>query len=273
MGLVLGLMVVSLPDCTIRFNMNPYRIAAYLFLDRLKWDLRHQSWSSRSTLKDLKNHYASKKAVIVCNGPSLLETDLTLLDGVYTFGLNKINLLFDQTAFRPSSIVAINPFVIEQNKAFYKSTSISLFLEAKASVDAGLLNVKPATFLHSIDFSSFSEDCSFSLFQGYTVTYVAMQLAFHMGFSEVALIGCDHNFHVSGPANEVRTVQGSDKSHFHKDYFSAGQQWQLPDLRQSEAYYALAKDNFEKHGRHLVNATEGGLLELLPRVSLADFVA
>ena len=272
MGQVLALMVALLSACTTLFKMNPYRISAYLFLDRLKWDLRSHSWSSRSKLKALKNLHEGQKAVIICNGPSLLKTDFSLLENVYTFGLNKINLLFDQTTFRPSSIVAVNPFVIEQNKQFYKDTSIPLFLEAKASIASGLLDISPATFLHSVDFSSFSEDCSVSIFQGYTVTYVAMQLAFHMGFSEVALIGCDHDFHVEGPANEVRTVQGEDASHFHKDYFSYGQQWQLPDLNQSEVYYSLAKDHFEKSGRSLVNVTQGGLLELLPRTSLAEFV-
>ena len=272
MGLASALMVELPHACTIRFNMNPYRIGAYLFLDRLKWDLKPQAWSSRSKLKQINNTYSGKKAVIICNGPSLLQTDFSLLDNVYTFGLNKINLLFDQTEFRPNSIVAVNPHVIEQNKAFYKETTIPLFLESKASIRANLLDVSSATFLHSIDVSSFSEDCSMSIFQGYTVTYVAMQLAFHMGFSEVALIGCDHNFHVKGPANELQTAQGNDASHFHKNYFSEGQQWQLPDLGQSEVYYALAREAFEKAGRRLINATEGGRLELLPRCALSDFV-
>ena len=252
--------------------MNAYRVAAHILLDRLKWDFRIESWRSRSRLKKMKNLYAGKKAVIVCNGPSLLKTDFALLEGIYTFGLNKINLLFEQTKFRPSSIVAVNPYVIMQNQVFYRETSIPLFLEARASSDNDLLDLDVATFLHCIDMSSFSEDCSMSIFQGYTVTYVAMQLAFHMGFAEVALIGCDHNFQVSGPANAVRVASGDDKSHFHKDYFGDGQQWQLPDLRQSEIYYALARDAYESAGRRLLNATEGGELNLLPRIELAKFI-
>lgn len=236
------------------------------------WDLKPQAWSSRSKLKQLKNTYSGNKAVIICNGPSLLQTDFSLLENVYTLGLNKINLLFDQTAFRPNSIVAVNPYVIEQNKSFFSDTTIPLFLESRASADAGLLDTNAATFLHTIDFSSFSEDCSISIFQGYTVTYVAMQLAYHMGFSEVALIGCDHNFQVNGPANQLQTARGEDLSHFDKNYFSDGQQWQLPDLGQSEVYYALAKEAFEKAGRRLINATEGGDLEILPRSSLSDFI-
>jgi hypothetical protein len=254
-------------------KLNPYRVAASLLLERLKWDFHPKSWSSRKKMKALHNRYQGKKAVIVCNGPSLLQTNFSLLDDVYTLGLNKINLLFEQAVFRPSCIVSVNPFVIEQNKHFFSKTKIPLFLDAKASRSAGLLSQAHPSFIHSSDFPSFSEDCSFSIFQGYTVTYVAMQLAFHMGFSDVALIGCDHNFHVQGPANQVRTASGPDDSHFHKNYFADGQQWQLPDLHQSETFYALAARIYQENGRRLVNATAGGNLDLLPRIGLADFVS
>ena len=253
-------------------KLNPYRVATSLLWERLKWDFHLRSWSSRRKLKALHNRYEGKKAVIVCNGPSLLQTDFSLLDDVYTFGLNKINLLFNQTDFRPDCIVSVNPFVIKQNKEFYAKSDIPLFLDAKASRTSGLLKYYHPTFIHTSDISSFSKDCSYSIFQGYTVTYVAMQLAYHMGFSDVALIGCDHNFHVQGPANEVRTASGDDKSHFHKDYFADGQQWQLPDLQQSEVFYALALRTYQESGRRLINATSGGNLELLPRIRLADFI-
>src|SRR3546814_9082775 len=70
----------------------------------------------------------------MCNGPSLLETDFDLLhrSGVFTLGLNKVNLLFDRTSLRPSAIVAVNPYVIEQNAAFYNDTEIPLYLDRNA---------------------------------------------------------------------------------------------------------------------------------------------
>jgi hypothetical protein len=111
-----------------------------------------------------------------------------------------------------------------------------------------------------------------SLNQGYTVTCVAMQLALHMGFSEVALIGCDHNFAVKGPANAEVRAEGVDRSHFDPRYFSNGQKWNLPDLTASEYYYAQAASVYARLGRKLWNCTEGGCLELLPRCSLAEFL-
>ncbi|NJK51635.1 MAG: DUF115 domain-containing protein [Leptolyngbyaceae cyanobacterium SU_3_3] len=251
-------------------SSNPYRFSAATIINRLAWDLKIQSWRSRKKLQKLRNQYCTQKAVILCNGPSLLKSDLHLLDNVFTFGLNKINLLFEKSSFRPSCIVSVNPLVLEQNADFYNKTSIPLFLDsAGTNIVRSRENV---VFLHSSMQSKFSRDVSISLFYGYTVTYVAMQLAYHMGFEKVALIGCDHNFSTKGVANSTVVAGSQDKNHFDPKYFADGVKWQLPDLAQSESAYAMAKNAYELTGRHILNATEGGCLEMLPRVSLSEFV-
>jgi len=254
-----------------RASVNPYLSAGGMILSRVRWDFDYRSWISRSRLKNLSGQYRGEKAVIVCNGPSVLKTDWSLLDDVYTFGLNKINLLFDQVAFRPSCVVAVNPYVLEQNREFFNSTDIPLFLDSYA-LQAGIRFRKNGILLHRTGIEKFARDCSVSVNWGGTVTYVAMQLAFHMGFSDVALIGCDHNFSATGPANGVARRQGEDLDHFHPGYFADGQLWQLPDLDLSEASYKRAATVYRAFGHRLVNATEGGKLEILPRLSLQEFV-
>lgn len=254
----------------VRQRVNPYRLATAQLLNRLIWDVNPESWRSRSKIKYWRNRHVGQKAVIVCNGPSLLKTDFALLNGVFTFGLNKINLLFDKTPFRPSCIVAVNPFVIEQNADFYNTTDIPLFLDSKGR---RWVKVRRTTgFLHSDWGVGFAQDCSLSIYPGHTVTFVAMQLAYHMGFTDVALIGCDHNFAVKGPANATVVAEGKDESHFDPNYFAHGVKWQLPDLFESEVAYTRAKNAYEANGRRLRNATQNGLLEILERCSLADFV-
>jgi hypothetical protein len=236
----------------------------------MKWDIKPEAWRSRKKLKELKNHHRSKKAVILCNGPSLNKTDFSLLEDVYTFGLNKINLLFDRTSYRPSYIVSVNKLVIEQNADFFNSTEIPLFLDSKG---AQFVDKKESiTFLHSTGYRGFANDCSISIDQGHTVTYVALQLAFHMGFSEVALIGCDHNFATKGPANKTVVSGESDPNHFDRNYFSGGQKWQLPDLFESEISYKMANDAYEADNRQIFNATEGSELKIFPEKSLDDFL-
>ncbi|MDE2402315.1 MAG: hypothetical protein KGL90_11685 [Burkholderiales bacterium] len=100
-----------------------------------------------------------------------------------------------------------------------------------------------------------------------------LQLAYHMGFKEVALIGCDHNFAQSGPAKKTVVSGEKDASHFVPYYFAGGVKWQLPDLLQSEVSYSMARDIYEGSGRKAYNCTDGGKLEIFDRMALIEFVA
>ncbi len=254
-----------------RDRLNPYRVTASLLLKRLWWDLRPVSWKHRRKIVSLRNKYYGKKAIILCNGPSLKDVDFTRIGDVYTFGLNKINLLFEETQFRPSCIVAVNPYVIEQNKDFFSSSDVPLFLD-HAALGYGVRDHKSLHLLNSCDFPYFARDCSMSIFQGFTVSYVAMQLAYHMGFTRVALVGCDHYYPYDGVPNTVIRNRGEDLAHFSRDYFSGGDLWQLPDLKASELYYDMARRCFEEDGRLIVNASSYSVLTIFQKTSLGDFL-
>jgi len=260
-------------DYIPRESINPYLTALGLVIERLRWDINPLSWKTRKKIKEWKERYAGEKAVILCNGPSLNKTDFSVLQkfSTFTFGLNKINLLFDRSDFRPSCIVSVNPFVIEQNKNFYNTTDIPLFLDVKGR--KWIAFRKNTHFLHSGGiYGQFARDCSISVNQGATVTYVAMQIAFHMGFTDVALVGCDHSFQTKGPPNRQIQAGKVDHDHFDPRYFSNGDAWQLPDLEASEFHYEKARNIFSHFGRRLVNCTDGGKLEKLERISLASFL-
>ena len=174
-------MVMSEIDALVaqRADVNPYRYGLFEIWNRLKWDLNSESSRSRKLLRSWKDKYSGQKAVIACNGPSLLKSDLSLLDDVFVFGLNKIHLLFDKSEFRPSCIVAVNPYVIEQTQDFYNATDIPLFVSATGTNK--IVHRDNVAFLHMTKQTKFAKDCSMSINFGFTVTFVAMQLAFHMG--------------------------------------------------------------------------------------------
>ena len=239
-------------------------------LERVRWDARPEALRSKYRLCKEQNSFPGGKAVIVCNGPSLLRTDLTLLKDTFTFGLNKINLLFESSTFRPSCIVAINRLVIQQNAAYYNHTTLPLYLGHAAH---GLVQFRRnVRFMHMVRCAKFARDVSGSVNEGATVTFAALQIAFHLGFRNVALIGCDHAFATTGAPNATVVSQGSDRSHFHPNYFGSGVQWQLPDLAASESSYKLAGSVFEAHGGQVVNCTEGGVLEVFERQKLEVFL-
>lgn len=254
-------------------RLNLYRIALGFLKNRVLWDLSFKARLSKIGLKKLQNQHVGQKAVILCNGPSLNEVDFNELkkSGIFTIGLNKINLLFNKTDFRPNLILSVNKLVIEQNKDFFNSTDIPLILDSSASkfIHSG----KNINYIHSLPFQlRFAGDISGSVCQGYTVTYVALQVAFHLGFKSVALVGCDHSFITEGSSNMTVKSGKSDPNHFSSEYFSNGMNWQIPDLLGSEIHYKLALEFYEAHNRNIFNCTKGGKLEVYPRMELKDFI-
>lgn len=263
---------------TYKTNINSYKHALSLCAHRLNFDLDFRVWGSKQRTKLLSNKF-NGKCIILCNGPSLNRVDFDLLKDtqIFTIGLNKINLMFEKNSFRPNLISCVNPFVIDQNIDFYLNTDIPVFLDYLNVKKIGKLGAtsKKANihYLHSADVvGQFATDLSGSICQGYTVTYVALQIAYHLGFTKVALVGCDHNFSSKGVNNSTITQTATETNHFMPNYFAPGSQWQLPDLLGSEFHYQIAKDVYEVNERVIYNCTEGGKLEIFERIPLDDFI-
>jgi tetratricopeptide (TPR) repeat protein len=112
---------------------------------------------------------------------------------------------------------------------------------------------------------AFSKRPDMGLEEGATVTYVAMQLAYYMGFSEVVLIGMDHHFVTQGTPHKTVVSDGDDSNHFDSSYFGKGLKWQLPDLEGSEKSYRVAKQVFEESGRRIIDATVNGRCQVFSK--------
>ena len=223
-------------------------------------------WSaSQRTLTGYQNKHQGQRCFIIGNGPSLRQTDLSKLKGEFTFGLNRIYLLFPELGFNTTYLVSVNDLVLEQCAAEMQALSLPRFVTWRAR--RWFRPATPITFLDT-DFTgaeTFSTDCLERVFEGYTVTYVALQLAFHMGFKEAILIGVDHNFQTQGPANQAVVSQGDDPNHFAPNYFGKGFKWQLPDLAGSERAYRLAQQAYTRAGRRVLDATVGGKLTIFEK--------
>lgn len=227
-------------------------------------------WISLRRLSALKDIHLGKRAFIIGNGPSLRQTDLSLLRNEFTFGLNRIYLLFPELGFTTTYLVSINDLVIEQCRDEIAALSIPKFLSWRSHrYFKGMRLDREAlpTFLYTTyEKPKFARDARFRLWEGATVTYVALQLAFHMGFETVILIGVDHNFVTRGPANQTVVSEGDDPNHFDPRYFGKGFRWQLPDLETSEIAYRMARRAYEQAGRQVLDATIGGKLTVFPKV-------
>jgi hypothetical protein len=221
---------------------------------------------SRHHMRALRNTHAEERCFIIGNGPSLRRTDLTKLKGEFTFGLNRIYLIFSELGFATSCLVSVNELVLEQCVSEMKALDLPKYLTWRSR--HWFADDLQAVFVDT-DFTGpedFSHNASGRIFEGFTVTYVALQLAFYMGFSDVILIGVDHNFTTQGPANQAVVSQGDDPNHFSPNYFGAGFKWQLPDLDGSERAYRLARHAYESDGRRVLDATVDGKLTIFPKV-------
>lgn len=248
-----------------------YRDRVQPFVEAATYGLTPRGRRSRQRLELMKDAFAGKRCFIIGNGPSLLQTDLSKLRGECTFGLNRGYLLFDRIGEPTTFLVAVNRYVVEQFGDELLRAPSTLFVSWRSR-----RLIRPSAdpiYLRRSRPFTFSDDIAqHGAWEGATVTYVAMQLAFHLGFTEVVLIGVDHSFADKGPANKLITSSGTDSNHFDPDYFGAGVKWQLPDLEVSEAAYRLALDAFSRAGRSIVDATVGGALDVFPKVSFDDLV-
>ncbi len=220
-------------------------------------------------LAEFKDNHKGQRVFIIGNGPSLKQTDLTKLRHEFTFGMNRIYLVFPELGFHTTYFAATNDLVIEQFHADILALPMPKFL-AWRSYRHFSTNLPPAnipTFLYtSYTSPRFSQDVRGRVWEGATVTNVALQLAFHMGFEHVILIGVDHNFTSKGDANKTVTSQGDDPNHFMPNYFGKGVKWKLPDLSTSEVGYTMAREAYQKAGREVLDATVGGKLTVFPKV-------
>lgn len=217
-------------------------------------------------LMALKDSHLGEQCVIIGNGPSLRDTDLSKLKNVFTFGMNRFYLAFPEMGFSTSCLLSVNNLVIEQCAEDFRSLSIPTFVAWR-----GRKWISPADNLHYLYTSyllpRFNGNAAGRLWEGATVTFVAMQLAYYMGFKQVVLIGVDHSFTSKGTPNSTVVSTGDDPNHFNPSYFGKGFRWQLPDLETSELAYCMARDAYAKDGREIVDATIGGKLTVFPKVN------
>jgi hypothetical protein len=221
--------------------------------------------SSKRNLAKLRNVHKGQRCFIIGNGPSLRDLDLSKLRNEFTFGLNRIYLLFPELGFNSTYFVSINDLVIQQFASDIQGLPIPKFLAWRSHHH--IQPTQDMSFLYtSYTGPKFSGDVTGRVWEGATVTFVALQLAFHMGFDQVILIGVDHNFTSKGTPNQTIISEGDDPNHFASNYFGKGFKWQLPDLQTSEMAYRMAKTAFEKAGRSVLDATRSGKLNVFPKM-------
>ena len=234
---------------------------------------------NENKLVSFRNRCKGMRAFIIGNGPSLNLADLTKLKNEVTFGVNAIYLNKDKMGFLPTHHIVEDIFVAEDRAAEINELSglnkwYGHYLRycLKPSPDVCWLNVA-CDYRNYPGFPHFSTNAARIVWVGGTVSYIALQLAYHMGFDEVHLVGFDHSYSIPKEAKvEGRAITSTsdDPNHFHPGYFGKGYRWHDPRVDRMERAYINARAAYEAAGRKIYNATVGGHLEVFERVDYAS---
>jgi hypothetical protein len=216
-------------------------------------------------LKRLHNKYKGERCFIIATGPSLRKEDLLTLRNEYTFGMNSICKLFKETDWRPTFFGIQDLYVYDKLDEEMKDIGDSVVLIGdnivkKRKVPQSWIPFPLNTayndyqqFVKQSFFAKFSDDCYRVVYNGFSITFSLIQLAYYLGFEEVYLLGADCSFSKNG------------KNHFmeHGHYDPRLDTAQERNL----TMYRCAKEFCANHNFKIFNATRGGELELFPRIS------
>ena len=238
----------------------------------------------RARVRRFHNAHRGERCFIVGNGPSLNAVDLRRLQGERTFGVNGIYLKRDEMGFEPTYYIVEDPLYMQQHAERINQIDYAVRFFPERYIDL-VPNPGENTCFLLFDWSlykpassgyrepRFSTDIERRVGTGGSVTFVALQVAFYMGFDPVYLVGMDHNIVVPPTAEHVirnrYRFAGSDPNHFRSDC-GAGTEVYLPQWDVVNRGFTRARDAFECDGRRIYNATTGGKLELFERVDFGS---
>jgi hypothetical protein len=171
--------------------------------------------------------------IIVANGPSLNDVPAAFLSRYPTWGVNKIFLKED---FRPTYYVTVH-----ENMAPYADqiNALGAQMYIKDKIAPLFPGCQP---IHSVTKRQFfRKPGKWDVWEGWSVVYVCLQLAYWLGYRTVLLVGLDHDY-----------SNGS----FHPDYYKDTHTEPHDQDKLLPAFH-MAKYEYARDNRHIINLTPG----------------
>ena len=249
-----------------------------------------------------RNLYKGKRCFILGNGPSIQKIDFSLLKDEITFCVNqisrnenyyKLNTTFhvwgDRVFFDIDDNNSEDLELLETMKAVGMGRNKPVVLyeyRAKNMIEKyGLQNDLDIEYFaaHTLDFNTLARKNELSMNRLMpdfpTVIQIIICMAIYMGFSQIILLGCDCTGYVNSAyaslkksenANYGYEVSENEKKRMEKIA-------QIRSVRDELASYVKIFDNYDllykyccEKNIELLNATEGSVLECIPKIKLEE---
>lgn len=229
-------------------------------------------------LRNFQNLHYGKRCFIVGSGPSMKLEYLEKLKEEFTFSANQIFKVFSLTSWRPSFYVIADTIIAQHHKDTILNLPIPVkFVSSHMRSD---LNGRksiiyfPKTHENYIDQPPpFSPNCLSKVEGGYTVSYLAMQLAWFMGFREIYVLGIDARYDtkvvkpIESHGSYELVKANTSGSYFLPDMISESETTFLPLPERQILAYISAKDFIESNGGIIANVAADSPLPTFQRIN------
>ena len=226
----------------------------------------------------IRNSHLGESCFIIGNGPSLTVEDLNTLHdkGIDTFAVNRIYQIFPQTRWRPTYFVSTDAVMLRDKLKEAEAIPAKIkFIPLQNKYYLGI-KIKGAKYFFRNDNRTkdqpegFSLDCTEQVNVRGTVTIACMQLAMHLGYKHIYLLGIDHNFDKIITENGEVIIDPSVKNYFIEGYDQDVLTEVKHDLGHTTRAYYDVRRFIDKTDVNIYNASRKTKLEAFPRVSFEE---
>lgn len=219
-------------------------------------------------MKRMKDRHKGETCVLVACGPSLFDVPLEFLKSHLTVGVNRCYLKDippEQTPtptnikFMPYYYVAHELLVrcYLRDLKWLRCQEFFLYHELAHEIGGAI----PINYT-GIPAGFYGEDPCKGLYHGRTVTNVALQIIYYMGFETALIVGLDHTGDV----------------HFHPFYerhrpMGFGiMDWNEEHIHIVDTAFQMCRDAYEADGRRIINLTPGSKCDVFEREDLEKWM-
>ncbi|MEE1327122.1 MAG: 6-hydroxymethylpterin diphosphokinase MptE-like protein [Oscillospiraceae bacterium] len=226
----------------------------------------------------IHNAHLGESCFIIGNGPSLTVDDLNTLHskGIDTFAVNRIYQIFSQTPWRPTYYVSTDAVMLRDKLEDADKIPAKIkFIPLQNKYYLGI-KIKGAKYFFRNDRrekdqpEGFSLDCTDQVNIRGTVTIACMQLAMHLGYKHIYLLGIDHNFDKIITENGEVIIDPSVKNYFIEGYDDDVINEVQHDLGNTTRAYYDVRRFINKTDVRIYNASRKTKLEAFERVTFEE---
>lgn len=231
-------------------------------------------------MEKIHNTHLNESCFVIGNGPSLAAKDLDILqkNKIDTFAVNRIFKIFPQTDWRPTYYVSTDHVLVrdildEVNKLPVKDKFIPLQNKYYHNIIVDKAHYFFRNDIRDNDQpGGFSLDCTEQVNMRGTVTIACIQLAAHMGYRHIYLLGVDHNFDKVITENGEVVIDPSVKNYFCEGYDDDVANEVVHDLGNTTRSYIDVERFYSKNGVEILNATRKTKLRVFRTITFEEAI-